>query len=269
LEDVLVIFGSVSDSKTYNPIIEALWDYKIKYELRILSAHKTPKELDAALHQSDAKIVIAGAGLAAALPGTIASTVVNPVIGVPANGAYEGLDALLSIHQMPPGVPVLGVGVNQGKEAVRHVHNYLTGFSGITLIQRGGEKKLTEAFNRCEGILHDFNIKFKTETSPKYSSLTELYVDFVPIDEVELVSKSEGTVIICPIAESSTKQNALQVLNASGKNLWVGLNNGANAALGAIQLLNFNDAYSDKLIEHRIRIKDQIMELDKKERSKA
>ncbi|MFH1586339.1 MAG: AIR carboxylase family protein [Candidatus Diapherotrites archaeon] len=266
---MLVIFGSVSDSGTYNPIIEALWDYKINYSLRILSAHKTPKELDTALHQSEAKIVIAGAGLAAALPGAVASTVVNPVIGVPSNGSYEGLDALLSIHQMPPGVPVLGVGVNQGKEAVRHVHNYLTGFSGITLIQRDNESKLTETFNRCEGILRDFGIKFKTEKSPKYSSLTELYVDFVPMDEIELVSKSEATVIVCPVAESSTKQDAMKVLNASSKNLWVGLNNGANAALGAIQLLNFNDAYSDKLIEHRVRLREQLLEIDKKEGSKA
>ncbi|MEK6947498.1 MAG: AIR carboxylase family protein, partial [Nanoarchaeota archaeon] len=106
MEKALIIFGSKSDEKVYNEIASQLKKLKVDFDLRISSAHKNSKDVDKTL-QNDYSVVIAGAGLAAHLPGVAASKVIRPVIGVPCEGNYQGLDALLSVAQMPPGIPVL------------------------------------------------------------------------------------------------------------------------------------------------------------------
>ena len=117
MSDVLIVFGSNSDSFVYDKLAAALKEKGVSFELRICSAHRTPEKLAEILSQSQAKVIIAGAGLSAALPGVIASHTVKPVIGLPVSGNYQGLDALLSVHQMPPGIPVLGVGVDNFQQA--------------------------------------------------------------------------------------------------------------------------------------------------------
>jgi 5-(carboxyamino)imidazole ribonucleotide mutase len=90
-------------------------EMEIPFEMNALSAHRTPDEVEAfAKGASDrgVKVIIAGAGMAAALPGVIAASTTLPVIGVPIKGMLDGLDAMLSIIQMPPGIPVATVGVN-------------------------------------------------------------------------------------------------------------------------------------------------------------
>ena len=109
MKKALIIFGSKSDEKVYNQIASALKKLKVDFDLRISSAHKTPDDVDETL-KNDYAVVIAGAGLAAHLSGVVATKVLRPVIGVPCEGNYQGLDALLSIAQMPSGVPVLAVG---------------------------------------------------------------------------------------------------------------------------------------------------------------
>ena len=87
----------------------------IPFEMNALSAHRTPQEVETFAREADArgvKVIIAGAGMAAALPGVIAAGTTLPVIGVPIKGMLDGLDAMLSIIQMPPGIPVATVGVN-------------------------------------------------------------------------------------------------------------------------------------------------------------
>jgi len=88
-----------------------------KYDLQVISAHRDPEKLADYLERSDALVFIAIAGLSAALPGVIASKTDKPVIGVPVSKKLGGLDALLSIVQMPPGVPVACVGIDNGKNA--------------------------------------------------------------------------------------------------------------------------------------------------------
>ncbi len=83
----------------------------------MLSAHRNPKELEEYISGSDARVFIGIAGLSAALPGVIASKTMRPVIGVPVSAKLGGLDALLSIVQMPPGVPVACVGIDNGENA--------------------------------------------------------------------------------------------------------------------------------------------------------
>ncbi|MFW9922038.1 MAG: 5-(carboxyamino)imidazole ribonucleotide mutase [Candidatus Thorarchaeota archaeon] len=114
---VAIISGSKSDNEIVEKAIGVLQEYNIPHTAVVLSAHRNPKELDQFLETTPAKVIIAIAGLAAALPGVCASKNQKVVIGVPVSSKLGGLDALLSIVQMPPGVPVATVGIDNGKNA--------------------------------------------------------------------------------------------------------------------------------------------------------
>lgn len=112
---VSIIMGSTSDLPIMEKAAKFLDEMEIPFEMNALSAHRTPQEVEIFAHESEGrglKVIIAGAGMAAALPGVIAAGTKLPVIGVPIKGMLDGLDALLSIVQMPPGIPVATVGVN-------------------------------------------------------------------------------------------------------------------------------------------------------------
>ncbi|XRH75670.1 MAG: 5-(carboxyamino)imidazole ribonucleotide mutase [Candidatus Methanosuratincola verstraetei] len=112
-----VIVGSKSDEEIGSKVKEALGEFGVEADFQVISAHRDPERLDAYIKGSDSEVFIAVAGLAAALPGVIASKTTRPVIGVPRDVRLGGLDALLSIVQMPPGVPVATVGVDNWKNA--------------------------------------------------------------------------------------------------------------------------------------------------------
>jgi 5-(carboxyamino)imidazole ribonucleotide mutase len=114
---VAVLAGSTSDEPVYSKALEVLTELGIEHELQVLSAHRNPDELDAYVRASPAAVFICVAGLSAALPGVVASKTKKPVIGVPVSSKLGGLDALLSIAQMPPGVPVACVGIDNAKNA--------------------------------------------------------------------------------------------------------------------------------------------------------
>lgn len=114
---VSIIAGSTSDKEVYEKAEKILKENDIKYDLQIISAHRNPDKLDEYLKSCESLIFIAVAGLSAALPGVIASKTNKPVIGVPVSAKLNGLDALLSIVQMPPGVPVACVGIDRGDNA--------------------------------------------------------------------------------------------------------------------------------------------------------
>jgi 5-(carboxyamino)imidazole ribonucleotide mutase len=115
--DVAVILGSASDKAIADKATDVLSKHNVSYDLQVLSAHRNPDELDAYVKKSDAKVFITIAGLAAALPGVVAARTKKPVIGVPVSAKLGGLDALLSIVQMPKGVPVACVGIDNGDNA--------------------------------------------------------------------------------------------------------------------------------------------------------
>ena len=107
--------GSTSDLPVMEKAAQFLDEVNIPFEMNALSAHRTPDEVESFAKGAEArglKVIIAGAGMAAALPGVIAASTTVPVIGVPIKGMLDGLDAMLSIIQMPPGIPVATVGVN-------------------------------------------------------------------------------------------------------------------------------------------------------------
>ncbi len=117
---VAIIFGSKSDTNTMKGAAEILKEFKVDYKAYVLSAHRVPEKLTEVLKNIEAEgceCIIAGAGLAAHLPGVIASQTILPVIGVPINAAVDGLDSLLAIVQMPKPIPVATVGINNSANA--------------------------------------------------------------------------------------------------------------------------------------------------------
>jgi 5-(carboxyamino)imidazole ribonucleotide mutase len=117
---VSIIMGSTSDLPVMEEAAKVLNDLQIPFELNALSAHRTPEEVEKfakAASERGLKVIIAGAGMAAHLPGVIAAMTNIPVIGVPINATLEGWDSLLSIVQMPPGIPVATVGINGARNA--------------------------------------------------------------------------------------------------------------------------------------------------------
>lgn len=112
---VSIIMGSTSDMPVMEKACKFLDEMHIPFEVNALSAHRTPDAVEQFAREAKnrgIKVIIAAAGMAAALPGVIAASTTLPVIGVPIKGMLDGLDSMLSIIQMPPGIPVATVGVN-------------------------------------------------------------------------------------------------------------------------------------------------------------
>jgi len=117
---VSIIMGSTSDWPVMEKACKFLEEMAIPFEVNALSAHRTPDAVEQFAKGAKGrgiKVIIAGAGMAAALPGVIAASTTLPVVGVPIKGMLDGLDALLSIVQMPPGIPTATVGVNGAQNA--------------------------------------------------------------------------------------------------------------------------------------------------------
>ena len=114
---ISIIAGSTSDKEVFEKAEKVLKENNVDYDLQIISAHRDPEKLDKYIESCESLVYIAVAGLSAALPGVIASKTDKPVIGVPVSAKLGGLDALLSIVQMPPRVPVACVGIDRGDNA--------------------------------------------------------------------------------------------------------------------------------------------------------
>ena len=114
---ITIIAGSESDRELVKKVGEVLDEFGVEYESHVASAHRTPEKLKEIVEASDSDVFIGVAGLSAALPGVIASHTIKPVIGLPGDVKLSGLDAFLSMMQMPPGVPVATVGVDNAKNA--------------------------------------------------------------------------------------------------------------------------------------------------------
>ncbi len=255
MKKALIIFGSKADEKVYNQVASSLKKQKIDFDLRISSAHKTPDDVNDTL-KNNYSVVIAGAGLAAHLPGVIASKVICPVIGVPCEGNYHGLDALLAIAQMPPGIPVLAVGVSQARIAAENCAKMMKKYGDVLLI---GDEKI-KAVQKAVEILKKFNVKFYFALNPNKDSIN---IQFTYFDE-PIESKDE-LVIYCPllVEENDAPESALNFLKHTSHGLWVGVNNGTNAALAAVEILNFDGSHSRNLLDYRKEIGEKVLEANK------
>ncbi len=117
---VSIIMGSTSDLPVMKGAAEILEEFKIPFEMNALSAHRTPEKVEdfaKSAYDRGVRVIIAGAGMAAHLPGVIAAMTPVPVIGVPIKASLDGMDALLAIVQMPPGIPVATVAINGARNA--------------------------------------------------------------------------------------------------------------------------------------------------------
>jgi len=157
---VSIIMGSQSDYKVVKDAAIFLNDNEIPFELHALSAHRTPeevKEFASKAHERGIRIIIAAAGMAAHLPGVIASLTHLPVIGIPINASFDGLDALLSIVQMPPGIPVATVGVNGARNAG------ILALQILSIADNNLEKKLLEFKHDLKQKVVDANNELSKE----------------------------------------------------------------------------------------------------------
>ena len=163
---VSIIMGSTSDLPVMEKAAADLDSMEIPFEMNALSAHRTPEEVCEFAKGAEArgiKVIIAAAGMAAALPGVIAAHTTLPVIGVPIKGMLDGLDALLSIVQMPPAIPVATVGVNAAKNAAVLAEEMLAlTDSDIAAKVKEAKSKLGEKIVKANAELAKVEYKFKT-----------------------------------------------------------------------------------------------------------
>jgi len=163
---VSIIMGSTSDLSVMEGAAKILDEFEIPFEINALSAHRTPdivEQFARSAKDRGVKVIIAGAGMAAHLPGVVAAMTPLPVIGVPIKVGFEGLDALLSIVQMPPGIPVATVAVNGAMNA---------GLLAVQIIAAGDpelmdrfivyKENLKEKIVKANKDLSEVKFRFKT-----------------------------------------------------------------------------------------------------------
>ncbi len=163
---VSIIMGSTSDLPVMEKAAKVFDEFQIPFEIHALSAHRTPKEVEAfatGARERGIKVIVAAAGMAAHLPGVIAAMTPLPVIGVPINASLDGMDALLAIVQMPPGIPVATVGINASMNAA---------LLAVQILASGDESLQTKLIDYKEGLktkivkaneeLKEVKFKFKT-----------------------------------------------------------------------------------------------------------
>lgn len=163
---VSIIMGSTSDLPVMEKAAKLLDEMEIPFEMNALSAHRTPAEVERfarTAKERGLRVIIAAAGMAAALPGVIAACTPLPVIGVPVKGMLDGLDALLSIVQMPPGIPVATVGVNGAQNAaILAVEMLALADEGLAARLAAYKEGLKDKIVKANGELAEVKYKFKT-----------------------------------------------------------------------------------------------------------
>ena len=158
--------GSTSDLPVMEKAAKFLDEMEVPFEMNALSAHRTPAEVERFAREAEGRglrVVIAAAGMAAALPGVIAANTTLPVIGVPIKGMLDGLDALLSIVQMPPGIPVATVGVNGAQNAAVLACEILAlGDNALAQRMRAYKAGLAQKIVKANEELAGVQFKYKT-----------------------------------------------------------------------------------------------------------
>ncbi len=163
---VSIIMGSTSDLKVMEKAAAFFDEMEIPFEINALSAHRTPEQVEKFAknaEQNGIKVIIAGAGMAAHLPGVIASMTSVPVIGVPINASLDGMDALLAIVQMPPGIPVATVGINGALNAgILAAQMMATGDASLMKKLHQYKDNLKEKIVKANEELSQIKYRFKT-----------------------------------------------------------------------------------------------------------
>ncbi|MBQ9287761.1 MAG: 5-(carboxyamino)imidazole ribonucleotide mutase [Bacteroidaceae bacterium] len=163
---VSIIMGSTSDLPVMEKAAKFLDEMEIPFEMNALSAHRTPAEVESfakGAKERGLQVIIAAAGMAAALPGVIAANTTLPVIGVPVKGSVlDGVDALYSIIQMPPGIPVATVGINAAQNAAI-LATQMIALTDVKVADKlaAYKESLKEKIVKANEELHKVEFKFK------------------------------------------------------------------------------------------------------------
>ncbi len=232
---IFVVFGSASDNNVSQPLVESLKPVCDNVEFQVISAHRNIDLLHERIKNWQGDAIIAGAGLAAALPGVVAALTPLPVFGVPVNSQFGGLDSLASIAQMPPGVPVLACGPDKTDAIVTFLGQWKAAkaTSIVHFVVPDGADA-AEIIDKARAAAKDKGLTVASSGAPDKAAFN-----------VYLVARTED---IRPAAyglhvpffkteDASDAKNYLTVLDwAARGGLWVGANNTRNAVHAAARL---------------------------------
>lgn len=229
----LVIFGSKSDERIYSPLIKSL-ESQYSVDFKVLSAHRDPEALDKRLEQGNFDFVIAGAGLSAHLPGVIAAKTSKPVFGIPVDAQFGGLDAVLSISQMPFGVPVVSTGTNDYKWCLPFLNNVikkesleLRKINIVINFDLLNYEYVNIELNRTKEYAMDKEIDLTIIEEVIPGELNIVLVD--QEEEIDLINGSLHIPLLEKAARTQPKQ-AVKIFEWMEKGgLWLGVNNTRNA----------------------------------------
>jgi 5-(carboxyamino)imidazole ribonucleotide mutase len=242
---VLLLFGSTSDESVYNPLKEAL-DKEHQVRLEVLSAHRNTRELDQVLQDSEDDVIWAGAGLAAHLPGIVSSKTLKPVLGLPVEAHFGGLDATLAIVQMSFGIPVITMGPGMASEGIE----FLTQMRAW-LTTHGRGKKAFNLIVNPKIQAYEY-VSFEIKRALEFAVETQLDLtvtdQFDParlnirmvVDPDDIMTNKP--VIHVPVFDKVSLANPSRALRlfewVRMGGLWVGVNNTRNAFLGYLRFLS-------------------------------
>lgn len=237
---IFTVFGSSSDEGTYAPLVEELKTAG-EVEFAVISAHRNLEELQAKLKSWDGDVIVAGAGLAAALPGVCASISDKPVFGVSVMAHFGGLDALASIAQMPFGMPVLTSGAGQEKNIAAFLLRYSHALAAnilrlhFVLPDFAAEEDYAKTeFARAQKLAEEKGWQVSKSDRPAKDAFNILYVT----EDADILPDVFGVhVPLFSKEEIQKPENYMKIYRWAQKGgLWVGANNSRNAVLAAGRL---------------------------------
>jgi 5-(carboxyamino)imidazole ribonucleotide mutase len=260
----LVMFGSKSDANIYEPLKARLLNEGHEVSFRMISVHRSPELLERELAKIDAQVVIAGAGLAAHLPGVIAAKLLIPVIGIPCAAAIGGVDSYFAISQMPFGIPVLATAPDQYGAAVDLVGRWgrldlqytFDAFNIVMERHKRGLPHFQMLLQRAERIVERTKIGMNVSDRPVENAVNICLVDIneqdpeAPMPYGPAARGSDEIRIHVPCLSEQAYREAYagvatirRVASVPG-GVWTGINNIGNAMLAALQLANAQGAHA-------------------------
>jgi 5-(carboxyamino)imidazole ribonucleotide mutase len=261
---VLVIFGSKSDANIYEPLKARLLNEGHEVDFRMISVHRSPELLDRELSGITAQAVIAGAGLAAHLPGILASKLLIPVFGIPCAAAIGGVDAFFAMSQMPFGIPVLTTAADSYQSTVDAIGRWSKlelqySFEGFNLVFERHKKNLPHfqmLMERAQKIVDKTKLELNISDKPVENALNICLVDIsetdpeAPLPFGPATKNSDELRLMVPVLGDAAYRNpysgisVIRRVNSVPGGLWTGINNVGNAMLAALQLANANGTHS-------------------------
>lgn len=255
---VLVVFGSKSDANIYEPLKSRLLADGHEVDFRMISVHRSPELLDREMASLKADAVVAGAGLAAHLPGILASKLLTPVLGIPCTAALGGMDALFAMLQMPFGIPAMVTAPDQYNAACDFLRRWSRmdlrfAPDVLNLVVDRHKRSLphvAEILERARKMTEKRSVELQIVDRPVENAINVCLVDIVPTDPdcplpyPPLERDSDELRVYVPVLNPDAYREALSALLVMRRirsvpdGIWVGVNQVGNGLLAALQLAN-------------------------------